>query len=179
MNVIQKYDYFNSIDLQDAYFSVPLHKDFHKFVKFFWDGKLYKFVCLCFGLATGPKVFTKLLKPIFGNFRQINIRCCYYIDDSLNMNRGFDICEQNTVTMITVLESLRFTINEKKSVLVPTQRITFFGFVIDSVLFKVILTDEKVNKIIVMGRKLVNKVSVWTRTGFFHWFISQCFLCCS
>ena len=143
--LIQESDYFTSIDLKDAYFSIPLNKECRKYVKFMWDGQMFSFICLAFGLSSAPRIFTKVLKPIYAWFRQHCIRCCYYIDDSLNMNKEFEVCLQNTHTICTVLESLGFTINKKKSVLEPTQRIIFFGFIIDSVEFKVFLTEEKVN----------------------------------
>ena len=49
--------------------------------------------------------------------------------------------------MVETLESLGFTINYKKSSLIPSlipsQRIVFFGFVIDTIEFKIFLTEEK------------------------------------
>lgn len=65
LELIQKNDFFTSIDLKDAYFSIPVHPSFQKYLKFSWQGQLYKFVCICFGLASAPRVFTKVLKPIF------------------------------------------------------------------------------------------------------------------
>jgi hypothetical protein len=52
-------------------------------------------------------------------FRKIGITCNYYIDGSLNMNQNFDICAQNTETMVQKLDDLGFRINFKKSVLIP------------------------------------------------------------
>ena len=147
LDLIQEGDFFTSIDLQEAYLSCPINPGFFKFLKFIWDGQLYEFVVLPFGLASAPKVFTKILKPIYAWFRQQCIRCAYYIDDSLNMDRNFQVCLNNTETMVSVLESLGFTINKKKSVLYPVERITFFGFIIDSEKFLVILPEEKVKKI--------------------------------
>lgn len=163
LELIQEQDYFTSIDLQDAYFAVSIHPDFRKFLKFIWDDQLFHFVCLPFGLSSAPRVFTKILKPVFAWFRQQGIRCSYYIDDSLNMNKNRDICSQNTVTVVKTLESLGFTINRKKSVLIPVQRIVFFGFVIDSVKFLVFLTDEKVVKIINLAKQLLGKEVIIVR----------------
>ena len=137
-----------SIDLQDAYFSVPIHAEFQKFLKFEWKGVLYQFVCLPFGLKSASFVFTKILKPVFAWFRHRNIRCSYYIDDSINMNMDKMVCQENTVVVKNTLEELGFMINLKKSVLEPVQRLIFFGFIIDTVEFKVFLTEEKVNKIL-------------------------------
>jgi len=55
-------DFMCKVDLKDAYFVVPLHCSSQEFVCFNWREKLYQFVCLCFGLAPAPLVFTKLMK---------------------------------------------------------------------------------------------------------------------
>lgn len=163
LDLLQEGDFLTSIDLSDAYFSIPIHPDFQKYLKFYWKGVLYKFVCLPFGLKSAPFVFTKVLKPVYAWFRQRNIRCSYYIDDSLNMNRDVSICTGNTQTIVSTLDSLGFVINRKKSVLVPTQKIVFFGFVIDSVQFKVFLTEEKVQKIRLKAKSLLEKGFVVVR----------------
>ena len=124
---------------------------------------LYQFVCLPFGLKSAPYVFTKLLKPVFSSFRQKGIRCSYYVDDSLNMNQSWSICNDNTMFIVHTLQNLGFLVNEKKSSLVPSQRIVFFGFILDSVLFKVFLTDEKIDKIMSKANHLLTCQTVTVR----------------
>ena len=53
-------DWAASIDLKDAFFHVPICLEHCKLLRFFWDGVLYEFLVLPFGLATAPFVFTKL-----------------------------------------------------------------------------------------------------------------------
>ena len=125
-----------------------------------WNGSLYKFICVCFGLKSAPFLFTKVLKAVFAWFRQQNFRCSYYIDDSLNMNKNKAVCQKNTMTMVNTLQSLGFTINYKKSSLVPSQKIVFFGFLIDSVQFKIFLTEEKVQKIMLKAKHLLEKLKL-------------------
>ena len=50
--------YMCKIDLKD--YSVPLHLNSQTFVRFKWKDQLYQFLCLCFGLRPGPRIFTKL-----------------------------------------------------------------------------------------------------------------------
>ena len=50
---------------------------------------LFEFKCLCFGISSAPRIFTKILKPVYAFFRQLGIRCIYYIDDSLIMNQHY------------------------------------------------------------------------------------------
>ncbi|MCG8094339.1 MAG: hypothetical protein JAZ17_12090 [Candidatus Thiodiazotropha endolucinida] len=147
LDLVQRNDYFTSLDLCDAYFSIFVNEDFQRFLKFYWQGKLYKFICVPFGYSMAPRLFTKLLKPIFAWFRHQGFRCSYYIDDSLNMDHDRNLCRQNTLTMAETMESLGFMLNKEKSVLEPTQKITYFGYILDSVLFKVFLPDKKIQKI--------------------------------
>lgn len=163
LDLLHENDFMTSIDLQDAYFSVPINKDFQKYLKFSWNNQLLQFVSLPFGLKSAPYVFTKILKPVYAWFRHQNIRCSYYIDDSINMNGNSVLCQNNTITMVQTLEQLGFVVNRQKSVLVPTQRIVFFGFIIDTVEFKVFLTEDKIQKLLTKSKSLLEKEAVVVR----------------
>ena len=67
--LIQQGDYAFSIDLQDAYLHVPIVKHHHHFLHVVWHNVPYQWKVLPFGLATAPRVFTSLTKPI----------CCFAI----------------------------------------------------------------------------------------------------
>ncbi|CAG2203473.1 unnamed protein product [Mytilus edulis] len=86
----------------------------------------------------------------------------FYIDDSLLQAENFDLAIQNTERVKTFIESVGFDINIEKSVFIPTNRIIFLGYIIDSVLFKVFLPEEKVQKIIELSKKMLkaHKVSI-------------------
>ena len=163
LDLVQENDFFTSLDLRDAYFSICVQSFFQKYLKFSWQGQLYKFVCVPFGYSMAPRLFTKILKPIFAWFRRQAFRCSYYIDDSINMDKNQDICRQNTLTMVETLESLGFILNRDKSVLEPTQKLTYFGYVLDSVLFKVFLPDKKVQKILNQANFLLSSETVVIR----------------
>ena len=140
--------YFTSLDLSDAYFSIPIHKEHRKYLKFFWRNNLYEFCALPFGISSAPRVFTKVMKVVFSQFRSCGICSFFYIDDSLFQDSSYKQCLQNTQKVYDFIESLGFYINQEKSVLIPCQRITFLGYIIDSVLFKVFLPEEKIDKIL-------------------------------
>jgi hypothetical protein len=79
------------------------------------------------------------------------------------MNKNFDICAQNTETMVQKLNDLGFRINFKKSVLIPCRRIVFFGLIIDTVVFKNFLTEDKMDKIISLGKYILQQKSITIR----------------
>ena len=139
--------YMASIDLKDAYYTAPICKEHQKFLKFKWKGNLYHFVCFPNGLALCPRKFTKLLKPIFSCLRQQGHISVAYIDDSWLTADNFSLCLRNVIDTATLLDKVGFTVHPEKSVLVPTQKITFLGFVLDSVLMQVSLTPERALKL--------------------------------
>ena len=51
-------DYMCKVNLKDAYFSVPIYKSCGHLVRFSWEGNLYEFMRLCFGLGPVPQIFT-------------------------------------------------------------------------------------------------------------------------
>ncbi|CAC5415403.1 unnamed protein product [Mytilus coruscus] len=94
---------------------------------------------------------------------QNGFRCCYYIDDSLLMNQDYEKCSKEASIMANVIEKLGFTVNTKKSVVIPTQRIVFFGLLIDTVKFRVFLTDEKIDKILYFCNLILHQKRITIR----------------
>ena len=55
--------YMAKVDIKDAHYSVPILPEYQRYLKFYFRGKFYQFTCLPNGLCSGPRKFTKLLKP--------------------------------------------------------------------------------------------------------------------
>ena len=140
--------YMASIDLKEAYYSVPIAKDHQKYLKFEWGHTLYQFTCSPNRLAFCPRKFTKLLKPIYSVLRRQGHISSPYIDDSYLQGSDFEDCVANIIATIQLFISLGFIIHPTKSILIPTQKLIFLGFVLDSVLMRVYLTPEKSRKVI-------------------------------
>lgn len=100
--------FMSSIDLSDAYFTVPIHMDSRRFLRFRWKGKLYQFTALPNGLACAPRLFTKLLNPVFTYFRQKGWTSFQYIDDSIVLHKSFKECEYITREIAKTLADLGF-----------------------------------------------------------------------
>ena len=66
-----------------------------------------------------------------------------FLDDILLLAPTVETMNQHARMTISLLESLGFLINYKKSTLVPTQRILFLGMLIDSTTMEFILPTEK------------------------------------
>lgn len=109
-------------DLKDAYFSIPLYKESQEYVQFQWEGNLYQFQCLCFGLVPAPPVFTKLLKVPMAVLRRLSILIIIYLDDMLIIGRNVEEVEMARDTSIYYHLSIaksRISIQPKKISALP------------------------------------------------------------
>ena len=147
LDLLSGSEFFTTIDLKDAYFSIPIHADHYKYLRFEWNSTLFEFICLPFGLSSAPRVFTKVLKPFVASIRNKGIRLVIYLDDMAIISSSRELSSQEAAIVVQILESLGFIINREKSVLIPSQKIVFLGYVIDSVAMTVSLPGEKLNKL--------------------------------
>ena len=149
--------YMASIDLKDAYYSVSIATLDRIYLKFSWQGNLYEFTCFPNGLAFCPRKFTKLLKPVYSTFRPMGHLSVAYIDDSYLQADLYDHCVQNVIDTVT-FDKLGLVVHPEKSVLVPTQRLVFLGFILDSILMTIFLTPEKAGRVKNACKQLVDTV---------------------
>lgn len=80
--LMSKNCFMASLDLSDAYYSITMAPCCHKYLKFSFIGVLYHYCCLPNGLSSGPRLFTKLLKPAFAYLREHGHSISGYLDDS-------------------------------------------------------------------------------------------------
>ena len=150
------------IDLQDAYMSVPVAPKSRSLLVFIFNGKIYRFKVMPFGLNSAPRIFTKLFKPILRLLRSQGMLLIIYLDDILLIAPTADLCLAQGKFLMKLLQDLGFLVNINKSVLTPTQRIIFLGFLIDSVNMTISLPEEKQLAIIQKANSLLaqNLVSI-------------------
>ncbi len=85
---LRKDDWLVIVDLKDAYLSIPIAEVHRKFLQFVWEEQHYEFQSLPFSLASAPRVFKKLLRPVKAKLWRRGIRCIVYIDDLLQLSGG-------------------------------------------------------------------------------------------
>jgi len=62
-DLLQPGDWMCYLNLKDAYHSVSIAKEHRKYLRFIWNGQIFEFTCLPFGLSSAARTFTKLLRP--------------------------------------------------------------------------------------------------------------------
>ena len=85
------------------------------------------------GLTHSPRVFTKIMKPVFASLRAKGHISSAYIDDSCLQGSSYRECLSNISDTVNLMDSLELTVQPEKSVFVPKQQIIFLGFLLCSV----------------------------------------------
>ena len=100
------------------------------------------------GLSSSPRCFTKILKSVYATLSRKGHISTAYIDDSCLQGRNKQQWAQNVEDTVHLLDNLRFTVHDKKSVLIPTKEITFVNFILNSADMTVRLPLEKKESIL-------------------------------
>jgi hypothetical protein len=156
--------YVASIDISDAYYTVPIHVSHQKFLKFQWNGRLFQYTALPNGYSDAPRVFTKLLKPVFAQLRRLGHIVVGYIDDIYIQAESEQACTLAVQAAVSLLERCGFVIHPTKSCFLPSKNTVYLGFELDSERMTVTLTTEKKMKYIEACNMLTKKDTVSVRT---------------
>ena len=81
VSLLSEGDFMASVDLPDAYYTVTIHTESRKYLC--WQGQLWPFKTLSNGLSSAPRLFTKLLKPVFAFLRQSKHKIVGHLDDTI------------------------------------------------------------------------------------------------
>ena len=88
-----------------------------------WEGVIYEYTCLPNGLTSGPRIFSKLLKPMYSALRKLGHTNVAYIDYSFLQSDTYEECVKNVSDTLQLADDLGFTVHKQKSVVIPTQQI--------------------------------------------------------
>ena len=108
------------------------------------------------GYSDAMRIFTKILKPVFGYLRKQGHLSAVFVDDSYLLADTEQECIKNINATVNILTMLGFTIHERKSVLTATQKIEFLGFLIDSRKMSISISGEKADHQILKIRKFLS-----------------------
>ena len=129
---VRQGDFHCSVDLKDAYQHVQVYPPHRKFLRFAFEGRLYQYTVLPFGLSLSPRVFVKVTEAAIAPLRQRGIRLANYLDDWLISSNSAHRVAHDTQVVLDHLKALGFVVNLGKSMLVPAQRLSFIGVLLDT-----------------------------------------------
>ena len=148
--------WMTKIDLSDAYLTLGVKLEHQKYLRFFWKGRLLGYIVIPFGLRSAPRLFTKVLKVIVAHLRSLGFIVTFYLDDGWQKGDTYDECLLNCETTYNLLIKCGFIPNDKKSQLIPSQKIEILGHIIDSVNMCLTLPDTKTKKVVEMCEHLLS-----------------------
>lgn len=93
-----------------------------------------------------PRLFTKVLKPVFAALKRAGHQSVIYIDDVYLQGDTVNFCNQNVIAISNSLVNCGFVINPEKSAFSASQEIEYLGFVLNSVDMTISITTKKKQK---------------------------------
>ncbi len=126
-----------SLDLKDAYLHVPIHLSHWHFLRFALmnaAGELiaYHWKVLPLGLATAPRVFTKILAPVAAHWYMQGCLIYPYVNEIFHAQGSIlQACHTRNVSLCCRF-MLGFIVNLVKSALVPSQVMLHLGAMINT-----------------------------------------------
>ena len=146
-SIIRKGDWGVKLDITQAYYHVAMAARSRPYLRFIHNGKVYEFRVLTFGAHSSPFAFTRLGKTITLHCHTLGIRVVIYLDDVLILASTASLVASHAQIMIDLLVFLGMTIKVEKSILTPSQRIFFLGFIWDTENLSCVLPPEKLEDI--------------------------------
>lgn len=127
-NAIEVGDWAVSLDLSDAYLHVPMHPASRRYLRFAFQGNVYQFRALPFGLNLSPWVFTRLMDAVMAKARQASLSpSSNYLDDLLLRNQDQSRLQVDRDALLNLLIELGFIVNMEKSDLTPQRSFIHLG----------------------------------------------------
>jgi len=74
-------EWMGKMDIRSGYHHVPLREEDAPYVCFHWEGVIYYWRCMFFGLRSAPRWFTEFTRPVVMRLRQVGATFIVYIDD--------------------------------------------------------------------------------------------------
>ena len=136
-----------SIDLKDAYLHVPIHPAARKYLRFCFQGKIYQFKALPFGLSPAPWLFTKVVSEVKAMIHGQGMQLHQFLDDWLGKATTPEECQRHAMKVLQLVQALGWVVNFEKSDLIPKQIFDFLGIHFNLVDYTVFPTEGNLTKL--------------------------------
>ena len=157
ISMINRHDYFVSIDLQDAFIMISMHETCFKYLCFDWDKYRLQYRCMPFGMTSSPRIFTKVFKSVLTFLRSRGLKISAWFDDIILVANSISLIREHMHFTLLVLKSLGFIPHPVKSMLIPSQTINHLGFVWDSNKFTLAVPVSKIMDLKLLCNKAISE----------------------
>ena len=133
-------------DIESAFRLIPIHPHQYHLLVFKWRDSYFFDRCLPMGARSSCQIFELFSSALQYIILQSGIsHSLHYLDDFLFINSSSQNCKSDLNKFLSICKDINVPISSKKTVL-PTQRITFLGFEIDTLSETIRLPDEKLQR---------------------------------
>ncbi len=141
-------DWFMSLNLKDAYFHIQVAPPSQTILRFAFEGVVvYLYKVLPFGLSLAPHTFKQCMDKGLSPLQKTGIRILNYLDNWLILAQSEAVSTSHKTLLLSHLCCLGLRVNFAKSILSPSQRLSFLGTVIDSVQMTATVSAERATMI--------------------------------
>ena len=156
-----------TVDISSAYRSISVNPDHWTYQGIMWDvleeDEHLVDSRLCFGLKCAPFIFTQLSNFITSTMAKLGYDFVVnYLDDFIVFGKDYVECQTAQSTLITLLGQFGFNVSWKKCSS-PAQCVRYLGILFDSVNMKLMLPDDKLEKLATELKFFENKVRATKR----------------
>lgn len=126
--LMQKFEgkkFFSTTDMNSGYWQIPLEENSKQYTAFLFDGHLYEFNRIPFGLKTAGSGFIRALSIALGQELEEFISC--YVDDILVASETFGQHIEHLEGLFIKLKETGFTLSSEKSMFFR-EEVSFLGF---------------------------------------------------
>ena len=134
-------------DFKSGYHHVPMDPSAFEYMAFEFEGEVFGFVVMPFGLKPAVHVFDVLAKKVYQCARMLGFQLCFYIDDrfSAYASRGAARWREEMLRKLFTLLGWYHALD--KGLLEPQQEGPYLGFLIDSVRERIRVRDSKISEL--------------------------------
>jgi hypothetical protein len=148
--------WYGKLDLSNCFLSFPLLPEVRKFFCFRFEGELYQFTAMPFGLSTAPRVCTQLLSVVHFALSEVGIRATVYLDDFFFIAGTSEEMSRHLALAHSIITQFGLVVNPDKTE-GPSQTLSFLGVQLDSVNQTVSCTAERVEELNSLLRSLLRQ----------------------
>jgi len=118
--------WYGKLDLSNCFLSFPLHPSVRKYFCFRFEGQLYQFTRVPFGLSIAPRVCTQLLSVVQFALAEKGITDIRYLDDFFLIAKFEKDMAHHLLLAQSVIRQFGLVVNQEKTE-GPAQRLSFLG----------------------------------------------------
>ena len=152
--------WYGKLDLSNCFLSFPLHPSCFPHFIFRFEGRLYQFRCMPFGLSSAPRICTMLLSVVAYHLNSAQLAALIrYLDDFLFIADSRSSSQLALDSAHRALSAFGLVVNPDKTE-GPTQIITFLGVQLDAIRQTLSCTPARVDELLLLLRAAITSRKV-------------------